>query len=265
MKSSQNSRSVDIDKRIGQRAKEAIKRRGLTQKEVAAELSYAETSISDMLSGRKRITRDSIIKLSELLDVSTDYLLCLNDTPSKNPATPAISEYTGLSAGAIERLHSFKDPEIFKQFYAIMPLTDPSVAHYTKDRMMAMFEDDKLLLSLFEAKSLVWLNIFLEHDPLGLTLENHFRYYVCENVRKMKLDYAQKELLSILKDPNNSDTDQIQELYEDVLMRQQNCTGHIKLIKESIQKAFNDFCDWYYCLLDEEAEKGFREENKDLF
>lgn len=61
------------------RAREA---KGLNQKEVASALGVSQPTVSDWEAGRKTPTRKNLLRLSELLESSVDYLLGVE---KKNP------------------------------------------------------------------------------------------------------------------------------------------------------------------------------------
>ena len=245
---------------IGKRIRNVIKLKGLTQKEVAEQIFYKETSFSDMLAGKKGISQENLVKLSKILGCSTDYFLGLNDYPSKDPSVTKISEYTGLSTGAIERLHTFKDPECFKQYYRI-PSPDPRFPDYTEEKIREEFGDDKLYLSLLEPKSIVWLSNFIAHNTTSLKIENEFISYILELARKMEFDAAQKEMLHQLEE--NPDSKELNQLYDQVILHQENCTGHLDSLKESISSDFSDFCNWYFKELEKQAEQIYLKNAKE--
>lgn len=75
------------------RIKEARNRKGITQKMLANRLGIAQTTVSGWENGAKRPSIDTIIKIANLLDVSTDYLLERADYPfsiAENPRSPYI-------------------------------------------------------------------------------------------------------------------------------------------------------------------------------
>lgn len=60
---------------FGQRIKEQRNKMGLTQKELALRLNIGHIHMNSIECGRKGCSIDLILELSELFNVSTDYLL----------------------------------------------------------------------------------------------------------------------------------------------------------------------------------------------
>ena len=58
------------------------KLRGLTQKQVAIELNVSGPTVSDWEKGKKNPNHENLLKLSQLLSASTDYILGLADENS---------------------------------------------------------------------------------------------------------------------------------------------------------------------------------------
>ena len=71
--------------------KKAREARNLSQKQIALELKVAPPTVSEWESGKKFPAGKRLSKLSEFLEVSTDYLLGKSDIP--NPEPPDFSEY----------------------------------------------------------------------------------------------------------------------------------------------------------------------------
>ena len=249
-----NEKQKNFDKEVGSRIKAVLKLRGLTQKKVVEKIYYSESAFSEALSGNKGFSVETLVKI---LECSTDYFLGLSDFPSKNPLVPDIADYTGLSANAIERLHSFKDADCYKRYRRI-PLSDPRFPDYTHEKLKEEYGDDKLFLSLLEPKSIVWLSNFIAQDTTALKIENEFICYLLEYVRKIGFDSAQKELQSKLNE-NNSDLEETNQLYDQVVLHQENSAGHLDTIKESIFNDFANFCNWHFAKLEKEAEEIYLE------
>lgn len=256
-----NEKPKSFKEEVGKRIKAVIKLRGLTQKKVAEKIHYSETGLSEILSGKKGISKETLVELSKTLECSADYFLGISDFPSKNPLVPDIADYTGLSANAIERLHSFKDTDYYKRYRRI-PLSDPRFPDYTQEKLKEEYGDDKLFLSLLEPKSIVWLSNFIAHNTTALKIENEFICYLLEYVRKIGFDSAQRELQSQLKE-NNSDSKEIHRIYDQVVLHQENSAGHLNELKKSIINDFVDFCNWHFAGLEKDAERIYLESNKE--
>jgi len=68
-----------IKKEVGYRLKESRKNSRLTQKEVAEKLKMTQQQYSRFENGQFELNYSQIIFLCKLYDVSSDYLLGLND------------------------------------------------------------------------------------------------------------------------------------------------------------------------------------------
>ena len=86
------------------RYEECRRAKGYSQKYVAIALGVKPPQISKWEKGTQRPSRDNCIKMSELFDVSVDYLLGLSDDPI--PAAP--QEYDDEALAIRERLR--RDP-----------------------------------------------------------------------------------------------------------------------------------------------------------
>lgn len=64
---------------FGERLKEQRKARELSQKELAAILKTTNSSVCDWECGRSQPDLETLVKLSELFEVTVDYLLGLED------------------------------------------------------------------------------------------------------------------------------------------------------------------------------------------
>ena len=245
---------------IGKRIRNVIKLKGLTQKEVAEQIFYQENSFSEMLSGKKGISKENLVKLSEILGCSTDYFLGLNDFPSKNPLVPDIADYTGLTDFAIESLHMYKNADPYKK-YKNIPVPDPRFPDYTIEQLKEEYGDDKLFVSLVEPKSILWLSAFIALNSTCLKMENTFISYKIECIRKTAFDVAQKELLSELNKDNHA-SDEKNQLYNQVILHQENSASHLAILKESVLNDFSDFCDLYFAALESDAVEIYLENTK---
>lgn len=96
-----------IKKSIGQRLNEALALSGKMQKELAREIGVPDNTISYFVSGKRTPNPELLIKISQYLNVTVDYLLGLTDVASTNIDVKAICEYTGLSEAAVKNLHMF--------------------------------------------------------------------------------------------------------------------------------------------------------------
>ena len=68
--------NVSLNKKIGQRIKSLRKLNNLSQSDVAKYLDVKANSISQYESGSSGVTIENVLKLAELFNVTTDYILC---------------------------------------------------------------------------------------------------------------------------------------------------------------------------------------------
>lgn len=70
---------------IGERIDIALKKRGMTQRELAAAVGTTEVSMTRYISGKRTPKGSVIAKIAEVLEVSTDYLLMGDENAYKVP------------------------------------------------------------------------------------------------------------------------------------------------------------------------------------
>lgn len=74
--------AAQADETIGQRLARARRERGMTQVELAQRLGVAQPVVSDYERGELRLHGELIVKLSDILGVSSEELLGLKKAPS---------------------------------------------------------------------------------------------------------------------------------------------------------------------------------------
>jgi transcriptional regulator with XRE-family HTH domain len=72
---------TETNKKIGQRIKKLREEIGINQQELADRLSVLRPTISQMENGKRKVTAEELIKLSEILNTSVQYLMGLEDQP----------------------------------------------------------------------------------------------------------------------------------------------------------------------------------------
>ena len=97
---------MDTKKMIGSRINSALAYSNKKQKELASYLGVPDNTISYFCSGKRVPNAEQIIKISEFLNVSSDYLLGLNKYPTTDKDISFISEYTGLTKESIDYFHA---------------------------------------------------------------------------------------------------------------------------------------------------------------
>ena len=80
-------RGVRMKKSTGARIEELRKSLGMEQKQVAMSVGVAAPVVSRWESDTKSPSRESICKLADLFNTTTDYLLCRTDEKAAVPST----------------------------------------------------------------------------------------------------------------------------------------------------------------------------------
>lgn len=88
------------------RLKELINEKGLSLRDLAADMGVTFTALSDWQRGNKTPRADSIVILARYFGVSSDYLLGLTDVRTSETDIRSVAEYTGLSENAISTLQN---------------------------------------------------------------------------------------------------------------------------------------------------------------
>lgn len=91
-----------------ERLSDLMKKRGLTQQNLADSMGVKRQTISLYKSGQSMPDAKTLRDLAEYFNVSSDYLLGLSDVQSADISIKEICEYTGLSVEAVEMLCSLK-------------------------------------------------------------------------------------------------------------------------------------------------------------
>jgi transcriptional regulator with XRE-family HTH domain len=72
---------TENSKKIGQRIKKLREEIGMSQQDLADRLSVLRPTISQMENGERKVTVEELIKLSQILNTSVQYLMGLEDQP----------------------------------------------------------------------------------------------------------------------------------------------------------------------------------------
>ena len=72
---------TETNKKIGQRIKKIREEIRINQQELAGRLGVLRPTISQMENGERKVTAEELIKLSEILNTSVQYLMGLEDQP----------------------------------------------------------------------------------------------------------------------------------------------------------------------------------------
>lgn len=89
---------------IGGRLRMAREMAGLSQSQVANMLSLHRPSVSEMEAGRRKVSSEELIKLSEIYDVSISWLTETEDTHEDERVKLAARELSKLKTEDFERV-----------------------------------------------------------------------------------------------------------------------------------------------------------------
>lgn len=103
---------------LGERIAYLRTSKGLKQEDIATKLIKDRTLINRFESGDRAPDIQTIIELAKLFDVSTDYLLGLNDIESSNINNIEINKLTGLSNKAIGNLTKLNEDSKNNAYYS---------------------------------------------------------------------------------------------------------------------------------------------------
>lgn len=98
---------------IGIRISKALILRNIKQKELAKEIGVMDNVVSYWCKGSRTPNTEQIIKISRVLNVSTDYLLGVSDVVTSNKDLQYICDYTGLSLQSIALLRQTKHSTVY--------------------------------------------------------------------------------------------------------------------------------------------------------
>ena len=241
---------------IGQRINTALALSNVKQKELAKELGVKDNVVSYWCSGSRTPNTEQIIKISKLLNVSSDYLLGLSDAATSDKDLQFICDYLGLDEKAINRIKTNKYENILCSDLDAIAFIDYK---YDDDRVQTQYEydciDSSSVLSEFKKMYSDILNDFLS--------SNYFSYLL-SNVMSIFLNYKKFEELfkigcgnfEIFKNCNNAN--EIQILLH--LLTDFDLKDYDKLQKLCIydcQENITKFCKKYITKIDRTMEEEY--------
>ncbi len=94
---------------FAQRLIELREKRDITQQTLADDLNITRQSLSLYEKAERTINIDLLVKIAKYFDVSTDYLLGLNDNTTTDTDMQAVCNYTGLTETAIAFVQDIKN------------------------------------------------------------------------------------------------------------------------------------------------------------
>ena len=81
----------------------------VTQKELADYLGLSAQSVSYYRQGRNSPDPKTLVKIAQYFNVSTDYLLGIQELPTANHNEAFVHDYIGLDIAPIKKLHGFAE------------------------------------------------------------------------------------------------------------------------------------------------------------
>ncbi|MBQ9662148.1 MAG: helix-turn-helix transcriptional regulator [Oscillospiraceae bacterium] len=148
---------LEINERIGK----LRVRLGLSGKEFGEKLEVKRSTVNNWETGGYNVKADDIVNICKTFGVSADWLLGLapENQYSRDDTVKMISEYTGLSTVAVERLHKLQHGE--------------SEEYIIKDNIIK----SRLTPSVQDKQTLFAINTLLENFPVGkMVLSNIAEY-----------------------------------------------------------------------------------------
>ena len=94
---------------IGMRIAEIRCRKGESQEETAIAIDEKRENVRNWENGTRALKAETIIKLAQHFNVSTDYLLGLSEVKSTDTNLQSACEYTGLSEAAYNTLYRLRE------------------------------------------------------------------------------------------------------------------------------------------------------------
>lgn len=104
---------------MGEKIEDLIKKKESTQAIEAKRMGVSPSLLSDVCNDKRDLRADSLKKLCDNFNVSSDWLLGLSNISKIDATAQSIGAYTGLSEYAIEKLHSFHVNDIFPGYQFI--------------------------------------------------------------------------------------------------------------------------------------------------
>ncbi len=92
--------------KMGERIKKAMKRKGVTQEQLAEEIGVSRVTVTQWRTGTRSPSYEHLTKLCNALDIDTGYLFC--EYNEKNYNTHKICELTGLNENAVDKLRTMQ-------------------------------------------------------------------------------------------------------------------------------------------------------------
>ena len=96
---------MEINKIIGQKINTLLAEKNLNQKDLAKELGVQDNVVSYWCKGTRKPNYTQIIQMSNIFNVSSDYLLGITETQTRDKDLQYICDYTGLNEETVKFLN----------------------------------------------------------------------------------------------------------------------------------------------------------------
>lgn len=172
----------DYKIKIGKRIETALAVSGKKQKDLAEYLSILPNTVSYFCKGTRTPNTEQIIKISQFLNVSADYLLGLSEAMTIDTDIQTACKVTGLSEKAVENLNNIN----ILYTPIMIGVIDELICDFDHENEKGVLEDIFKYL-LFNSQLLGKVNFeFKCIDDDALTLK----------LLKQELDNSKREILS---------------------------------------------------------------------
>lgn len=175
-------KNSDYNSIFATRLRDLISEHETTITEVANNINVTRQAVSAYQDGSSQPTADTLLKIANYFNVSTDYLLGKSDVQTSDTTIKDICEYTGLSEKALHKIKSWNETDDFQQFFSKI-LSDIIEAEEAQN----LFCYTSRYLS-----SSRWEGVFINDSDAKATID-------MIDQEAASLWYAQKEFVDILE------------------------------------------------------------------
>lgn len=139
-------KNSDYNSIFATRLRDLISKHETTITEVANNINVTRQAVSAYQDGSSQPTADTLLKIANYFDVSTDYLLGKSDVQTSDITIKGICEYTGLSEKTVEKLSTFAE---YNKKYPELDNTLEHLDTFIQSGAISMFKHlDEYLISV---------------------------------------------------------------------------------------------------------------------
>lgn len=190
----------------------------LTQPELAEKLGCTRQRIADWERGKSLPNTGDIVKLSKIFKTTSDYILCLSTTPTKDLGIQYICDYTGLTKESVERIknaNNIKNDVELGDEHTIRSFINSFISYGLLEYVAVLANDYilNLYLQLFE-----YQDALNEFQSSGKYDDEKLILRIQEIKESMDLDLfrAQRAIIRFAQDCNSDIELQIEELKKEL-------------------------------------------------